>query len=251
MKRLSLFATLVFVLNACGDKNSEVATQNEDTTCGSSISPAPTVVIDADFPGDVYLNGRFTGQQTPATVTRWSGIQTVGIGGGVNGYLRDEIDPGTSCTIHLSEDALIEPRIWRARYINLLNVVAQLEDGSECAVRLNSADADRSYESFTKSLENFFGPYSHSTVSWEVERVDITEEVVIPNQGWGYYPQGADIEPYIQDIAPGELDLILTFYRSKSSESECVIPGPFFGLATAPTPASREAGFIVVKLETE
>ena len=207
------------------------------------------VLIDAPFVGDLYLDGEYTGLQTPAEVDRWQGVRSVGVGGGENGYLRADLESGDECSLWVPNSALVAPRIWRARYINLKSVTATLDDGTECAASLDNADADRSYDAFLLGMQQHVEPFSHGTIEWEVERVDVEETLALPNHGWGISPVAPTVEAYLQDVTPGDLDLVMVFYRS--SGPGCVIPAPFFGADFGTSPESREAGFVVVKLQTE
>ncbi|MFO0726104.1 MAG: hypothetical protein U1E65_20140 [Myxococcota bacterium] len=208
------------------------------------------VRIEAPFPGDLYLDGRFTGLRAPAEVPRWSGLRRVGVGSPSGGYFRAEVDAADACRIQLRPEDRSAARSWRARYITLHAAFARLPDTSTCTAALDDVDADRSFQDFERSVHLHFEPDSFHTMAWEIDRQEVRTPFEVRDQGGGFYAvDPADVAALIADVVPGTLDTIVVFFRSAGPG--CVIPGDYLGLSVPPSQASHEAGFTSVKLEVE
>jgi hypothetical protein len=66
---------------------------------------------------------------------------------------------------------------------------------------------------------------------------------------WRRGVEASDLADALGDVAPGDLDLVVVAWRSATSG--CVIPGPYLGFGLPPSPGSREAGFVTLKLEVD
>lgn len=222
------------------------ATVQADASRASCTAEQP-VRIEGEFAGPLYIDDRYTGMNAPVEVPRWTGTRTIAIGSEAEGYLRREFEAGNACTVRLDRDTRVSPREWRARYITLRSVYADLITGGSCSATLDDSDADRAFTSFTSSLHGHFEPASLQTMKWSVERKDLVQPVRLRRYDWGFGLEPEDVASAIDDLSPGTTDLIVVFFRSAGVD--CIIPGPYFAYSFGPVPETYEAGFVVVKME--
>jgi hypothetical protein len=141
---------------------------------------APTGITVTGVPGsDIYLNGHYTGKQTPATINVVNpGHYWVGIGNDAYGYQQNQayVAAGKPATIGFdSASGWLPPRTWKILMVYIRNAVMD-DVGGVPAVPLTDSEIQAAHDSMALTGQQWVGPYSRNLVQWQVTYV--TNETV-------------------------------------------------------------------------
>ncbi|MBS2210681.1 PEGA domain-containing protein [Carboxylicivirga mesophila] len=214
----------LLLMNACKTDNDF----NETIDARLKGRPVQKATVFVSAPEDgaaIYLNGVYTGLNTPATINVEAGTHDIGVGiESAVQYLRRSIeitDVSSSVDLTLTEQDLVAPKTWRALFIG----VKQVTNGS-CVTSYTTEQLDQAYNFFQWSFNDVVEPWSYNTMNWEFVRRDISDELVQLSSDNLITP--SVLETYMPDINVGEYDLVVTFFRGE--QAACSIAG-FIGIA--------------------
>lgn len=179
----------------------------------------PNLYIQSDINGDIYLDGVYTGKQSPDSFIVAKGEHSVGIGSGSQlKFYQKDIDVESLeelTTINVTTDDICEPKTWKVLFVGV-NTVRNIS--GNIVLSYTSEELDAGYEYLKYSFEKYIPPYSFNTVNWEYYRKDIVEDTVVLNHE--NFFTASIFEKYITKfgIKKGDYDLIITFYRFEGDD---------------------------------
>jgi hypothetical protein len=128
---------------------------------------------------DIYLNGHYTGKQTPATINVTNpGHYWVGIGNDAYGYQHKQtyVSAGKPASVAFdSASGWLPPRTWKILMVYIRNTVMD-DVGGVPAVPLTDSEIQAAHDSMALTGQQWIGPYSRNLVQWQVTYV--TNETV-------------------------------------------------------------------------
>jgi len=179
----------------------------------------------------IYIDGNYSGAVTPAEVTvNTSGEHTIGIGlKSSRRYLKRTInvsDSAETLTLVLDDNDMQQAKIWRTLFIGV-NKVAK--SNQSCVSEYSTLELDQAFEFFKWSFSEKVTDYSYNTSQWKFDRRDIVDETILLSDENLITP--AIIDNYIEDIKPGDYDLIVTFFRGGAGNNQACFIDDFVGIA--------------------
>lgn len=228
---------------------------NRERLCQTTVdcSIGNTLVTSEDV-GKIYLDGAYTGLSTPNMLNLSEGEHLISVGTDAKRqYLRREVTyKNQPLEIHLNQDNLATPKIWKALFVGVPTSQGQTELG-QCNTSFSKADLDDGFEFFKHNLKQHIEPFSYNTVKWQVERRDLNTPAVLShnlkNDWFTLEPEQGLAQ--LSDIKPGQYDTIFYFWREQ--QQDCSFKSPYFGLAWL-EPMSEETnktGYVTVKFNPE
>lgn len=228
---------------------------NRGKLCQTSVdcSTGNTLVTSADK-GKIYLNGIYTGLSTPNMLNLDEGKHIISVGTDAKRqYFRQEVIYAKQpIDVHLTQDDLAKPKIWKALFVGVPTSKGTTEQG-QCNTGFSKADLDHGFEFFKHNLKQHIEPFSYNTIKWQVERRDLTAPATLthnPDNDW-FTLEPAQGLAQLSDIRPGQYDTIFYFWREQ--QQDCSFKSPYFGLAWL-EPMSEETnktGYVTVKFNPE
>ncbi|GLH74649.1 hypothetical protein GETHLI_31510 [Geothrix limicola] len=209
--------------------------------------------VSAPEQGYVYLDGKYTGQLTPAKLAVTAGSHQVGVALATSRtYLRhsvDVVDKDVQLTLDATAD-LQAPRTWKALWVGIASATGTTTAG-QCTTGFTTAELDAGYNFFTWSVAHHFEPYSYGTMKWDITRVDVVNPVSLTYGSIGYTLEPTTMMPLLPQVQPGVYDAVFVFWRE--SQGTCSFKSNYFGLAwTDPTQlATQKTGYITVKMDAQ
>ncbi|MEO9852902.1 MAG: PEGA domain-containing protein [Reichenbachiella sp.] len=192
----------------------------------------------------IYLNGVYTGEQTPAVLNVSSGVHTIGVGlNRSRQYLKKTVsieNTVESYEIVLSEADLQQAKKWKALFVGVNKVSKSTED---CITQYTTEELDLAFDFLNWSFQEKLEPFSYHTMDWEFERRDISDQTVILDEDNLINP--TIFENHITDIDKGDYDLVITFFRGE--QEDCFIAN-FIGIAWFDvTELSSESSYYTIR----
>ncbi|PWD98463.1 PEGA domain-containing protein [Marinilabilia rubra] len=216
---------------------------------GGKVRNSYTIKITAEEKGVVYLNGKNTGNMTPAELNVGKGEHVFGVGtDGSNQYFRREIDVDEDAEIFLSTKDQPDPKVWKALWVGVHEVKGSSPNGV-CSSHFSKEELNAGYEFFMWSIENHFESFTYNTVKWDVERKDIQLPVRLHKASNTWFTlEPNSITELIPDIKPGEYDAVFVFWPEQ--DGDCSFESSYFGLAwTDPMNDPIKTGYITIKFD--
>ena len=178
----------------------------------------------------IYLDGVYTGKVTPSEIIVETGTHMVGVGlKASRTYLRRNVTVESTTetlTVDLSNNDLQQPKVWKALFIGVNKVTANV---GSCVSEYTTDELDLAYDFFNWSFKEKVEDYSYHTTKWEIDRRDISDETIVLSNDKLITP--SIIDNYITDVNKGDYDLIVTFFRGGGgSQQNCFIDN-FIGIA--------------------
>ncbi len=246
VKHLLLTTTLVFFTFSAAPVSAQVFCQ--------AAEQCQQVTIDAPSQGDIYLNGHFSGHQTPSVMTLPMGEINIGIGLATsNQYLKKSVTINKQSTsIRLTLEDVQPANQWKALFVGVPEVVGDTSSG-KCSSKFTKADLDKAYEFFKFNMRDHIEKFSFGTVKWDIQRQDLTKPVKLrynPNNQW-YTLEAEQGLAELSQLSPGMYDNIFLFWREQ--DGNCSFKSSYFGLAWL-DPLSMETqqtGYVTVKFNPE
>jgi len=212
------------VLQGCSSSNNS----EEPVLVNTKIN----ITITANEIGsDIYLDGVYTGETTPADFTFKRGDYTIGIGlKDSKKYLKRAItvtgdDEGKKIT--LTDADVQAPRVWKVLFAGVKKVTSE---DSDCITEYTTAQLDLAYGFLKESFQQYLEPYTYNTMKWEFYRQDFDEVVTIKDDG----PFNNVFTPTefdnITDIEEAEYDLVVTMYNGGKNTVCSYVTDGYVGL---------------------
>jgi hypothetical protein len=209
----------------------------------------PVIQVSSPETGFIYLDGHYTGYQTPHEIKANKGKHVIGVATNTSRkYLRKEVDVAEGSKIQLEASDQAQPKIWKALWIGISEANGVSANGN-CSTRFSTSELDAGYNFFKWSIENHFEKFSYGTMKWELERKDISTPVYLTktNNAW-FTLEPSTISQLLPEIVPGTYDAIFVFWRER--DCSCSFQSSYFGLAwTNPMNESLKTGYITVKFD--
>jgi hypothetical protein len=226
--------TLLLAISGCGGDSSGNKQQPPVATPPAeppAEEPQITLSVSAVESGStIYLDGLFTGKLTPADITVEAGEHTIGIGlAETKHYLKKSlwVEADTqSLQVNLDDADKQAAKVWRALFIGVNKVAV---NGSSCISEYSTHELDLGFEFFNWSFHQRVEDYSYNTTEWQIDRRDIYDETVLLSADHLITPE--IIAPYLQDVYPGDYDLIVTFFRGGAGTNQGCYIDDFRGIA--------------------
>ncbi len=232
LSRQLLAGLLTMVLLGCGGGKSDSNNQNvQQPITEPTQSTEIRVTVDAPETGSaIYINGKYSGQVTPAELLLEPGNYSIGVGlNQSRQYLKTSVTlapDSEPIAIALDAAHLQQAKVWQALFIGVNRV--QSQNGS-CVSEYSQQELDAGFDFFTWSFNQRVEDYSYNTMQWQFDRRDINHEVVILSDENLITPE--IIDSYLTDVHKGDYDLIVTFFRGGAGNSENCYIDDFKGIA--------------------
>jgi len=233
---LPLATILLFVsLMGCGGSSEQKSNSQQTDTFANTNETTDLnykINISANEVGSaIYIDGNYSGAVTPAEVTvNTSGVHTIGIGlKNSRRYLKRAINVSDSAeplTLVLDDNDMQQAKVWRTLFIGV-NKVAK--SNQSCISEYSSFELDQAFEFFKWSFSEKVTDYSYNTSQWQFDRRDIVNETILLSDENLITP--SIINNYIEDIKPGDYDLIVTFFRGGAGSDQACFIDDFVGIA--------------------
>lgn len=211
---------------------------------------AGNLKVTSDNVASIYVDGRYTGKKTPATLELSSGEHVIGFGlDEARQYYRKTLNVTDSTgQLDIKDAKLVQPKIWKALFVGVPNSYGYIK-GKKCTTHFTNEDLDHAYDFFKFNLQQQIEPYSYSTVKWQIERRDLTEPVELtynPKNQW-YTLEAEQGLAQLDNVKPGKYDTVFLFWREQ--DKQCSFKSGYFGLAWLdPTDnQTRQTGYVTVK----
>lgn len=242
MKKILWIIIFIKGLLFCSCKKTETPSVTSNySTVNVRVTTAET--------GYIYLDGLYTGFQTPYTINVTKGKHIIGVAQKSSfQYLRKEFVFSSDTEVNLTNTDRPDPKIWKALWIGLYETKGNSGTG-DCSTHFTRSDLDQGYDFFRWSITNHFEKYSYGTMKWDIERKDIQVPVQLKKSNESWFTVEPDVIAKLSAvIQPGAYDCVFVFWRE--SEGACSFKSNYFGLAwTNPMAETIKTGYVTVKLE--
>lgn len=244
MKNLNNFTFIVALIISFSIKAQQFdCPKNIDCSKGNVLVTAPEKA-------SVYIDGIYTGKNTPCMLNISEGKHMIGVGLETKKkYLRKTVDI-TKKAIQVTFTKADKPASsrWKALFVGVPKAYGKSLSGKECTTTFTKQDLDDAYEFCKFNLREHIEPFSYGAIQWDIDRRDLTNPVALTKKENGWYTLEAEEGlAELQDIKPGMYDVIFFFW--KEQEGTCSFKSTYFALAWLdPTsPDTKQTGYVTVK----
>ncbi len=155
-----------------------------------------TVNVGSAIPGNIYLDGYYTGKSTPAVVNLPApGLHTIGLGGDNDRYQETKINAtAKQSDVYFKDSGWLPSKTWKVVLLSVRNM--SLEGDRQA--HLTDDDITEAYNSVLKTSQEWIKDYTYGLAEWHVEKM-IVENV------YGHFQYDSNKGKYGDMIDDGRL----------------------------------------------
>ncbi|WBX74608.1 PEGA domain-containing protein [Tenacibaculum pacificus] len=226
LKMYTCFFLIAMLFSNCSSKDDETP---DLVDIPGGEPPIVLVPID-DIPGTgnvgvtsledgaaIYLDGVYTGKNTPSRIEVSAGDHLIGVGlNTAIKYLRTPIvvTEEEEMVVSLNETHHKKAKKWKVLFLGIKKAV--MPNGS-CSSEYTEAELDVGFDFLKWQFQNFVEPDSYNTISWDFDKRYISN-LTLSGGNSGPLATPDVISPHITDVNPGDYDLILSFFNRKDAD---------------------------------
>lgn len=233
-----------------GGKSAQVTV----TVSSASLRPG-WVRVTSEEPGAIYIDGRWTGQSSPADLPVSAGTHDIAVGtSSTNRYLTRKVTlSGQGDAVSLTQADATPPKEWPVLFIGVRKINVNYKDSTgkdrNCNLGVSDRDLDAAYDNFIWSSHEHFEKYAFNTIRLKVDKVYTTKDVVtLSGNQSGYYLRPGDVSEIMKAVPVGKYKTIYVYWHNGETLG-CDLTANYFGLAWGPNSSDQKgAGWINIKV---
>lgn len=216
------------------------------------------VLVTTKTPASIFVDGQYTGKQTPSMLTLKPGEHMIGAGFEQQRvYYRRQINLNEVNKKPLSVALTVKdkpnPTTWKALFVGVPSTTDKAANGlsekAQCTTHFSKQNLDDAFEFFKFNLKSHIEPFSYNTVKWDIERQDLRQPAQLsynPKNKW-YTLEPEQGLAHLDNVKAGDYDTIFYFWREE--QDDCSFKSGYFGLAwlTPTAQETRQTGYVTVK----
>jgi hypothetical protein len=134
------------------------------------------VDITSAIKGRIYLNGEYTGKDTPNKLILPTGNYRIGLGGVNNRYQESSIQVSSNQILKLPDKSWLQAKPWKILLLSIRNAHLGYGKGGNQTAKLTNADIRDAYGDLLEVSKRWVEPFSYGLVKWDVSQL-IVENV--------------------------------------------------------------------------
>jgi hypothetical protein len=134
------------------------------------------VDISSTVKGRIYLNGDYTGKDTPNKLILPTGNYRIGLGGINNRYQESLIHVSSNQTLNFTDKNWLHAKPWKILLLSIRNAHLGYGKGGNQTAKLTDADIRTAYGDLLEISKRWVEPFSYGLVKWDVSQL-IVENV--------------------------------------------------------------------------
>jgi hypothetical protein len=137
------------------------------------ISKSHIVNIISAVQGRIYLNGEYTGKNTPSSLTLPTGSYYIGLGGVNDRYQEILSQISSNQTLKFTDANWFQAKPWKILLLSIRKAHLGYGKGGNQTARLTDTDIKTAYGDLLEVSKRWVEPFSYGLVKWDVSQLVI------------------------------------------------------------------------------